>query len=418
MRVPHVLLVVALVISALLQGGLIIVQPLRIHVSPGPDSQEYMSIASHLVHDGTYSHDQEAPTRMRQPLYPLFLAAIWTVTGALHLQVVAAIQALLTVGSICLVYLIGLRLFNAVTAGVGAILVALYLPLAIISTLILTEGVYTFLLLGTSYFMLRWADENTVKAAALVGLGIGLMTLCRSTTLYLIPFLPVVLWLVSDRSPAQITKGMVALLAAALVLLPWGIRNYATFGDFSIMTSDAGITVWHGTQPDYFKYALYGGVKRLNNSPEGRLLRQGQYALSQSCDRRFRQAAYRHIRQHPWQVLGRGIAKVVIAGQHWAGTLRWLRTAPFWYGISVVTKIGFLALAVYGFQTAKRPGVWIIPVWVALFSAALVVVVPYSRYFIPLMPLIVVGAAEGLRRLGSRKNLPCPASQASQLTGE
>ncbi len=416
MRVPRSL-IVALSLSVLLQGYLIIARPL----SAGPitvDSREYISIASHLVHEGTYAHDQEAPTRMRQPLYPLFLAAIWAVAGNLHPQTVAVIQAILTLGSICLIYLIGLRLFNATTAGVGAILVAVYVPLAMTSGLILTECLYTFLLLGTSYFLVRWAEENTVRAAALVGLSIGLLTLCRSTTLYLIPLLPLVLWLMSDRRGAQVRKGLLALAIAVAVLLPWGLRNYAAFGHFSVTPSLVGVAMWQGTHPDYFKYAPYGAVKILNASPEARLISQGQHYLSQGAGQRFRQAAYEHVRKDPWGVLGQGIVKVVITWTYWAGTRPWLRTAPAWYAIGVIAKVAFLALAFYGFNAAKRPGVWTILVWVVVFSAAMMVVTPVARYLIPLMPLIILGAAEVLRGWGHRLTMGNQADHAGQHGGE
>ena len=100
-------------------------------------------------------------------------------------------------------------------------------------------------------------------------------------------------------------------------------------------------------------------------------------------------------------MLGQGITKVLITWTFWAGTRPWLQLAPVWYALGVITKIAFLALAVYGFQTAKRPAVWTILVWVILFSAALMVAVPRGRYLIPLMPLIAVGVAEGLRQVGS-----------------
>ena len=69
-------LLASLLISLCLQGAAIaILEPVRY------DSHEYLALSHNLFWGCRYSYDGVNPTRMRQPLYPLFLAASYWAAG-------------------------------------------------------------------------------------------------------------------------------------------------------------------------------------------------------------------------------------------------------------------------------------------------------------------------------------------------
>jgi hypothetical protein len=90
----------------------------------GPDSIEYPRHAENLLDHGLYSLDGVRPDRVRQPLYPLFIAGIYAVFGRNNFAVYA-IQTL--VGCASIVRTVGLARvlgLSPAAAGGAGLLVA------------------------------------------------------------------------------------------------------------------------------------------------------------------------------------------------------------------------------------------------------------------------------------------------------
>jgi hypothetical protein len=127
-------------------------QVLFIHSAPsgqggrgGPDSIEYSRHAENLLDHGLYSPDGVRPDRMRQPLYPLFIAGIYAVFGRNNFAVYA-IQTL--VGCASIVLTVGLArvlgLSPAAAGGAGLLVAPSVGGRAVgVSTIAITVGVMT-----------------------------------------------------------------------------------------------------------------------------------------------------------------------------------------------------------------------------------------------------------------------------------
>ena len=144
------------------------------------DGKEYLSISGSLYHgrgyaiidasfDGFPSFNGEAPTRMRQPGYPLYLFLVYWLLGQ-RILVVQISQVILNSLTLYLVFLIARRAFGDKLWPGTLIAVGLYFPLWTTSAFVLTESLFAFLL---ALFMLALQDalyKRSTRYFALIGL--------------------------------------------------------------------------------------------------------------------------------------------------------------------------------------------------------------------------------------------------------
>ncbi len=156
------------------------------------DEAEYLAAADWLAHGRGFAwHLQYLWTRA--PLYPLFLAAHLALFGGSQTPIFIS-QTILSLLNVGLVYLLARQVVGAapqpaLAPGIAATLTAIYLPLATYGQLLLSETLFTSLLLGALALLGAWARRG--GWAWLVGAGalLGLATLTRGMTL---GFLPIV----------------------------------------------------------------------------------------------------------------------------------------------------------------------------------------------------------------------------------
>jgi len=178
------------------------------------------------------------PTALRPPLYPLFLSAVFTVAGHRMLAVVIA-QALLDTLTCALVGMTGAALFGPLPGLVAVWWAALYPPLWVHVARIWSECLFVALTVMLLFTLSRQRPGSFVGVSFRAGVLVGLACLTRPNGIFLGPVA-----LIAARGAAdvrgRIVAAMLAVLGAALVLLPWTIRNYRCFGRFiPLSTMDA-----------------------------------------------------------------------------------------------------------------------------------------------------------------------------------
>ncbi|PIR97593.1 MAG: hypothetical protein COT91_00375 [Candidatus Doudnabacteria bacterium CG10_big_fil_rev_8_21_14_0_10_41_10] len=211
------------------------------------DGLHYSNLANSLVEDRTFSDNGQLNSR-RDPGYPFFLAAIYTIFGP-NVNVVYTIQILLFVG-ICLVsYFLAKAIFQKeLLARLTAIIVALYYPLAMHAGMVFTEILFTLLLLGFVHLLVSSLKTDKLWMYGIAGLILGMATLTRSVTLYLPIFLIVVILVVGRKKLKQsLLGGLVFILVFGAVVAPWMIRNKKHFDEFAISTQ-SGPTIFFAVQ--------------------------------------------------------------------------------------------------------------------------------------------------------------------------
>lgn len=394
---------VALAVAiCLIRGGVLALQ--FDELASDPDG--YRALAANLLISGVYGHDQ-VPTAYRPPFYPLVLAPCLKCCTDANVGI-AALHFVLGVATAWLTVLLARQWGLGGFASLAGLLVACDPILLNQSTLVMTETLAAFLAVAVLLLATVAESRKSCRFAALAGMAVGLAALCRPTFLLWLATLVVgVGWFASGWRPRVRLAGAM-LLVATLTLFPWAARNQARF-DWPIgTTTHGGYTLLLGNNPGYYDHLIHapwGDVWRADRlDGELRSTRTGDELAD---DRREYELAWQTIRSRPgvfayacltrvgrlWGVLPHAVGS---SNQPEPAAHRALRYAvAVWY-------VGLFALALVA--TCHRRAAIVRPPWlwgfllVASFTAAHAVYWSDLRMRAPLMPVICVLAAAGVRR--------------------
>jgi 4-amino-4-deoxy-L-arabinose transferase-like glycosyltransferase len=215
--------------------------------TPIVDEQHYVQLAASLLQGHGFAWGPGRPTSIRPPLFPGFVAAIWTVSGIGNLQAVRAVQVVLSLLTAWLVYLLGRRAFNR-TVGVWAAVVCwLYPSLIFFNVTILTETLFTLLLVAFVLLTLMVVQQPRPLLAIACGALLGLAALTRSIV-WPVPLLLCPLLGVLIRQPLRVRFAVPALVLAgyAAIIAPWAIRNTRLQGVVTVIDTMGGLNLRAG----------------------------------------------------------------------------------------------------------------------------------------------------------------------------
>lgn len=168
------------------------------------------------------------------PLYPLILSLGNTLIG--NIELTAFIVANITMGAIFFsLYYIMSRIFTP-TLALKTIFLILLFPFSIFFRSYFSEGIFLFLLVWYSYFVIKKQWE----VAALTS---SLLYITRPTGLFLIPLTLVLLANEIQHSRLRLTPAAIYMLISFLPFGGWMIFNY-------LMTGDP--TYWMSVQQSWF----------------------------------------------------------------------------------------------------------------------------------------------------------------------
>jgi hypothetical protein len=372
-------------------------------VEPVSDFAWYFNRARELAESGVYQEGGH-PTAFWPIGYPAFLGLLFAVTGP---SLLAAQVCNLVFGgaALWLTYKISKELFDDEAAARLAIaLLALYPNNIGYAPLIATEPLYTVLLLGMCYWMLR---PPSAARIVVCGLTIGFATLVKSQTALLAAVFVVctLLW-ASSRAEVRsrlLAGAMMGVLALAVVA-PWTVRNYLTFGTPVFVSTNGGISLLMANNPSM------KGLWSRDFAPDDPLVEQAQFRASDqiAADRRARALAYEWIGQHPGEFIALIPQKV---WRLWApdGEAEWSfqastpgyeRHALWFRGMRILNQLFYMcavalaAVALIPLLRSRAPGRTYIGYVVALFFTVLCAIFSgQSRYHFPIMPLLLIYAA-------------------------
>ena len=220
------------------------------------DEREYLALAESVSAGRGFVYEDSFDVGTgqqfgRAPGYPLFLAAIGAGGGSPAGTPLPVKIAQSAVGALT-VWLIGAIALRAGGAGPGAAaaaIAAVYPPLVVLPSYVLSETVYSAAALAAVLVLQIGADAARdgrpgLTAAAIAGGLAGAAALIRPAMLFFLPLAAVWLFAAKQR------RMMLALaFAAALVILPWTIRNARVYHRFVPIASEGGITFWTGNHP-------------------------------------------------------------------------------------------------------------------------------------------------------------------------
>ena len=376
------------------------------------DERHYHLLATSLVEGRGFSFES-GPTSLRPPLYPAFVAALWTMSGTHSLQVVRAAQIALSVATVWLVFWTTRRLYDERAALYAAAITMFYPALIAANYSLLTETLFTFLVVVVMALTVAVLQRPSLWRAAALGACVGLAALTRSV---LWPF-PVVLaaalvWLTSGPVRLRVGTALAVLLGAVIVLAPWSVRNTRlqrvpivvdTMGGMNLRMGNYEHTphdrVWDAVSMTGGKSWIVG----LPSPPPG----HGSWTEGEK-ERWARDRAVAFMLAHPGLTLWRAAIKL---GDFWAldrdfiaGLQQGVFRPPVWFAVGAVTAmlLAYPLVMVFavGGMFLRPPPDWrphVVLLLVIAFVCALhTIVFGHPRYRLPLMPVLGVYAGAAL----------------------
>ncbi len=425
------------------------------------DPMLYANIARNVLVHCVYSFSpataaQPVPTLIRLPGYPLFLALIFRVFGMFNFGAVRAVQLVLDLVG-CLV-LSGLaeRLFGR-RAGSAALVLAVMCPFTANYTAAPLTETLTLLSISIAFWGFeRWrregADWNAPLAWVAGSLAVSVL-LRPEQGLLCVVVVGAMVWVCRGRGVRGIAPVVVVVLAVALPLVPWTVRNWETFHVFQPLAphyaTDPGEAVPLGFQRWFRSWAVefasteevywnYDGTRILMSNLPDRAFDDAQQRAETAAlladynetvtptaglDRRFEALARERIRGHEMRYY------VVLPLARLANMLVRPRTElmnvplAWWewredrggalFALSyAMLNAAYLVLGVWGMGLWWRVGergsrvLWAVMAGFVLLRCALLLTLDNSepRYTLEFFPiLIVAGSAVFARVRGWRK---------------
>lgn len=217
------------------------------------------------------------PTILRTPLYPYWLASLYSLFGFNH-KVALLGQCLLDVLTTFFLFQLGRLLFDSYRIGLlSSFLWAVYFPEFIYTEFLYAEIFGTTLLIIHMYFII-WAWKNPIRKRinfyyVLSGVFLGLVCLTRPEYQFFFIFLviPVIAptW---KKHKKQFLKGYcIMLISFFIVLSPWVIRNYIVSGKFIVGTTELGHVLYNRAidNEQGHKYGIDPEISRIYEESSG-----------------------------------------------------------------------------------------------------------------------------------------------------
>ena len=208
------------------------------------DQCDYLDLAAGVAGgQGLATHDGY----LWAPGFIAFLALCKVVAGD-SLMAPRLVQVLLSTATVPLLFILGRR-FHGRQAGLAAAAVfAVYPNLVGFTHLLWPATLYIFwFTLGIT--LLVAGEKPARRQVAAAGICLGLAALVRGQALYFAPLAGV--WLVLAAAPQERRRrlGLATLLVAftLLPILPWTLRNAATYHRFLLLDSTTGRNLYIGT---------------------------------------------------------------------------------------------------------------------------------------------------------------------------
>lgn len=217
------------------------------------DAGSYDRIASNLMAGRGYGEQAGEPTAFWPPLYPMFLASLYTLCG--HRLVVARlVQAVLGAVTVAATAESARGIFGqrvAMLVGVG---MAFYPHLIYFGAWLIADGPYVAIVALTLLVAVRLQQRPNYAGFALVGILLGLGALAKPAGLMLIPLLMAWSWVALPSVPirSRVVNALLIIVVAMVAIAPWTVRNYLVFRALVPVSTNDGYTFYGANNPDAF----------------------------------------------------------------------------------------------------------------------------------------------------------------------
>jgi tetratricopeptide (TPR) repeat protein len=384
---------------------------------------------------------------VQSPLYAYLLGVFMMIAGTGVGRILAA-QSLVGCGTVLLTYLVARRVLDRRRGLLAGLLVALYGPFIFYEGMVMKTFLSPFLTILLAYALDRATESASTGARgrsaawrfALAGGVFGLLALDRDNFILLAPVLAgLVLHLGGGAGRKGLKAAAAFTVAAALVIAPVTIRNYAVSAEFVLLTTGGGEVFFIGNNAD--ATGLYTPPPFVRPEPRHE---------HDDFVQRASEISGRPLTPmgSSWFWFREGMKYIVSEPAGWAGLL-WQKTIHFWNAYELPDNLDYLLMQKFsallrslnpsfpaaGMPTLSLPGggSWLpvrihffstfgtvaplgllglyltrrrwrrlLPLYVLLFGyfGTVLLFFNFSRFRVPVVPILAVFAAESLAALG------------------
>jgi tetratricopeptide (TPR) repeat protein len=345
-------------------------------------------------------------------LYPVFLSVIYSISNS---SIICAkiIQMLLGSVTCLLTYPLGKRIFNKRTGIIAAVMTAFYGPLIFMEGELLANSLETLGYVVLILLILKAGSNKNIWFCAILGICGGLSAITRPTV---IPFLTVAAgWLTIVFYQAQLRWPQISVRLAGilcgflLITIPVAVQNLRITGHFGFLPASGGINLYIGNNPNLTETlrARPGWEwDEITSIPE----RNGVTGNTWEQQKYFDKQVINFILTKPLAFMkGLGYKTIqfinsrelprnldIYLFRKWSHIL-WALTWKidgfgFPFGL-------FLPLTLLGLVSRWRQTPAVIKLFLLVFPLSVILVFVSSRYRTPMIPVMSIMAAEGLRSL-------------------
>jgi len=340
----------------------------------------------------------------RGPLYPVFLAGIYGVTGP-DPAAARAVQLLLGGVSVLLVARLGMVVFGASVGVLAGVLAAVSWILVYFEGEILIAAILP--LLGTLLLLslLRADRRGGSSSYLLAGLLFGLFAAARPNILVLLP--AALFWIGWRRW----RKSAVLLAGVLLLLVPLTVRNRVVSGEWVLLSSQGGINFYIGNhRAADGRHAVFPGLPSWRNEDVERLTaaRIGHLPSPNELSRFWFGEALAEIAADPARFLAGLLRKsFFLLHAYEVGNNRDLalyRRANPVLSLPLVSYGLLLPLALVGLLSSPRRSREknLLVAFFVTYGLSLVLFFVCARFRVPLLPVLFILAGKGLVEMGGR----------------
>jgi 4-amino-4-deoxy-L-arabinose transferase-like glycosyltransferase len=268
----------------------------------GSDGAFYDRAAHVLLSSGTYGIAPGEPVIGTPPGQAVFLAALYAVSNYSIAFAKLAHVGLLTMVAV-LTFLTAEQLVGRSVGFWTGALIAIDPAQAYLSGTFLSEPLFIFLMVLGIYFLVRYRSQPANLWLVGAGVLFGLAGLTRNEGWLFC----IVIWIGAFATRGwvlQIRAVTIVLLVTGAVILPWTYRNYLSTGALVPVSSNGGLNLWSGNNPEFRWRQLVPMSLPIYDRPAG---------LSElEADNYYRQQAVEWITSHPVEFATNAIDKVIV----------------------------------------------------------------------------------------------------------
>lgn len=342
------------------------------------------------------------------PLYPYFLGTLYTIFGHSYVAV-CLVQAILGTILCALIFRITMGLFGRGPALVAGLVAAVYPVFVYYDVMVMKTSLGVFLAVASLYFLMRGRSRWDEFFA---GLMLGAAALVRDNYLAVVPFFAI--WLLAKRQwggRAQPAAAGALVVGVMTAILPVTFRNMAVSGDFVLTTSGGGEVFYIGNNDE--ATGLYKAPPFVRADPrfEHEDFRRKARELTGNDDLSHAEASrywfgrgLDFIRENPGRTIGLYLKKfglmwnrVEVADNYSFNFNR--RLSP---PLQVPIDYGMLAaLGLVGVFLTRNQWRRLMPLYLMFIAyfAGLLPFFYFSRFRVPLTPILIIFASFALVRL-------------------